>query len=252
MIRPNRSTRTMALAIALLMPLPTLALAPGLLLFVKQLVQDAVATMVRDTLLSGLAGMGCKGIALSNALAGLDPRGAAGVMGKLPAGGMPKLADMPPEMVAQMKAMMPGAGQLPADMALDPEMAAALARMQQTMHEPLSVPETLATIDTLFELGFLPAAVQSEFKQCMVLVPATIPALGMGMGLLKPMIPQLQQARAELHALGPAEQDEVAAALAQEMRALPAEQRAALLEHVESSFFPARIGEGVKARLVGR
>ncbi len=252
MIWSDRHPRTLVLALALWLPVPTFALAPGLLLFVKQLAQDAVATMVKDTLLSGLSGMGCKGIALSSALAALDRRGAVGGMARLPAGGLPKLADMPPEMLAQMKAMLPGAGQMPAGVALDPEMTAALARMQQATNEPLSVPETLATIDTLFELGFMPAAMQSEFRQCMLLVPAAIPALGMGMGLLKPMIPQLQQARAELHALGPAEQDELAGVLVQEMRALPAEQRAALLEHVESSFFPPRVSQGVKARMAQR
>jgi hypothetical protein len=124
--------------------------------------------------------------------------------------------------------------------------------MQQAMSEPLSPPETLATMDELFELGFLPKAMQTELKECMVLVPATIPALGMGMGMLKPMIPQLRQARAELQALSPAEQDEVADMLAQEMQSLPAEQGTALRETIDSGFFPPRVSEGVKTRLAAK
>ena len=97
----------------------------------------------------------------------------------------------------------------------------------------------------------MPKAIQGEFKECMVLVPATIPALGMGMGMLKPMIPQLRQTRAEMRALSPAEQDEVAAALGQELKALPADQRSALLEYLDSGFFPPRVVAGARAA-VGR
>ena len=70
-------------------------------------------------------------------------------------------------------------------------------------------------------------------KECMVLVPATVPALGMGMGMLKPMIPQLRQARAEMRALS------------------PAEQRSALLENLDSGFFPPRVVACARAA-VGR
>jgi hypothetical protein len=274
MIRPTRQARTIALAVALWLPVSTFAIAPALLLFIKQMAQEAAMSMIKDTLLSGLSGMGCKGIALSNALAMLDRPGVPGGMPKLPAGGMPgmpagglpgmpegglpglggmpTMTGMPPEMMAKMSAMLPGGGQLPPGMAMDPDQIATIARMQQAMNQPLAVPETLATIDELFELGFMPPAIQTEFKQCMLLVPATIPALGMGMGLLKPMIPQLRQARDEMRALSPAEQDELAAALAQELKALPADERAALVEQLDAGFFPARVGQGVKARLSGR
>lgn len=77
----------------------------------------------------------------------------------------------------------------------------------------------------------------------------TVPALGMGMGMMQPMIPQLRQARDQLHALSPAEQDEVADALAQEVRELSADERAALMEHLDTGFFPARVSAGVKSRL---
>jgi hypothetical protein len=71
------------------------------------------------------------------------------------------------------------------------------------------------------------------------------------MGMLKPIIPQLQRARDELRAMSPEEQDEVAAMLAQEVQTLPSDQRAALMEHLDAGFFPPRIGAGVKSRLAG-
>jgi len=242
---------------------------------IKQIAQQAATSMIKDTLLSSLNGMGCKGIALANALTALDARGGGagallGGMPKMPVGmampnmptmptlpgaagmpmgGMPQGMAIPPEMAARMGAMMPGGGQLPPGMGLGPEQMAMLAQVQRSMNEPLSPPETLATIDELFELGFLPNSIQGELKECMVLVPATIPALGMGMGMMKPMIPQLRQARDEMRALSPAEQDEIAAVLAQELRALPADQRAALLEHLDSGFFPPRVAQGAKAGL---
>ena len=270
---------TLGLATALAaVPAPSEAIAPALLFMIKQIAQDVATSMIKDALLSSLSGMGCKGIALSNALRAFDVRGGgAGAlmagMPKMPAGmtmpsmpnitgmpgmptlpgaagmalgGMPPGASMPPEMAAAMAKLMPNGGQLPTGMAMDSEQMAMMARAMQALNEPLSPAETLATIDELFELGFLPKAMQSELKECMVLVPATIPALGMGMGLLKPMIPQLRQARAEMHALSPAEQDEIGAELAQQLKALPADQRAALVEHLDSGFFPPRVAQVAK------
>lgn len=285
---------TLAVAVAWA-PAPSEAIAPALLLLVKQAVKQAATTMIKDALLSSLSGMGCKGIALANALEAFDLRSAAGgtggmlgglpkmppgmTMPNLPAGmsmpgmpagmGLPQLPGgmampnlpgamglpglpqgIPADVAAKMRAMVPNnAGQLPPGLALDPDQMAMMAQMQQAMSQPLSPPETLATLDELFELGFLPKAIQAELKECMVVLPATLPALGMGLGMLKPMIPQLRQARAELHALSPAEQDEVAAALLQEIKALPADQRAALVEHLDSGFFPPRVSAGVKVGL---
>ena len=269
---------TLALAAALA-PAISEAVAPALLFMVKQIAQQAATSMIKDALLSSLSGMGCKGIALSNAISAFDlRRGGAGValagMPSLPGGmsipnmptmsglpGLPAGASglgglgaighahaMPPDIMAKMQALMSSSGP-PGGTDLDPEQAAMMARMQQSMAQPLSPPETVATIDELFELGFLPKPMQAELKECMVLVPASVPALGMGMGMLKPMIPELRQARSELQALSPHEQDEVAAALIQEMRPLPADQRAAFLEHVESGFFPPRIAREVKRGL---
>jgi hypothetical protein len=159
---------------------------------------------------------------------------------------------VPADMAAKMAALMPSAGQLPAGMGLEPDQMAMLVRLQQSMAEPLSPQETVATIDELADLGFLPKPIQNELKECMVVLPTSIAALGTGMAMLKPVVPQLRQARAELHALSPAEQDEVAIALAQEIAPLPAEQRARFVEHFGSGFFPPRIVAGVKERLGAR
>jgi len=293
---------TLALA-----PAPSEAIAPVLLMLVKQIARDVAESMLENAILSGLEGMGCKGIALANALRALDLKrgsgGAAlGLLGAtrlpsgaaaLPAGviGMPGLSGMPgmsglggmagmsglqklpsvpglgglsaglaggmngavpADMAAKMAALMPSAGQLPAGMGLEPDQMAMLVRLQQSMAEPLSPQETIATIDELADLGFLPKPIQNELKECMVVLPTSIAALGMGMAMLKPVVPQLRQARAELHALSPAEQDEVAIALAQEIAPLPAEQRARFVEHLGSGFFPPRVVAGVKERLGAR
>ena len=265
--------RLLALALATALfgvPAPSDAIAPALLFMIKQIAQQAATSMVKDALLSSLSGMGCKGIALSNAITAFSLRGggAAAMLGgmpKMPAGmampnmpglpgaagmpfgGMPQGMAMPPDLVAKMGRLVPDAGQMPPGMALGPEQMAMLARVQQAMNEPLSPSETLATIDELFELGFLPKAIQGELKECMLLVPASVPALGMGMGMMKPMIPQLRQAREQLHALSPAEQDEVAATLAEQLKALPPDQRAALLEYLDSGFFPPRVAQSARA-----
>ena len=262
---------TLALAVALA-PIRSDAIAPALLLLVKHIAKDLAQSMLKDALLSGLSGMGCKGIALGNALQALDRRGGAGVglgpMGGLPKmpagmpnlGGMPGMPAMPAglggaipaDVAAHMRALMPGLGQLPAGAGIDPDQMAMLAGIQQAMGEPLSPPQTVAAIDELAELGFLPAAIQAELKECMVVLPSSIPALGMGMGMLRPIVPQLRQARDELRALSPAEQDEVADALAREIAPLPADQRAEFVEYLGAGFFPPRISAGVKARLAGK
>lgn len=283
--------RAVSLALALtLAPVVSQALAPQLLLLIKQIAQQVATSMLKDSLLSGLSGMGCKGMALANALSALDLRRNAGLTPGLPIGmpaglpalpagmtmptlptgtmppgmpgmpggaalaiaGLPQGAGMPPEMAARMAALMPGGGALPPGLALDPAQMAAFTRMQQAMQEPPSPAQTLATIDELAELGFLPRAIQLELKECMVLIPAAVPALGMGMGMLKPIIPQLRSARDELRALSPAEQDEVSVALAQEVSALAPAERAALVEHLDLGFFPPRVVAGVKARLAAR
>ncbi len=268
--RLRRCVLTFGLALALL-PATGNALAPALLFMIKQMAQQAATSMIKDTLLSSLSGMGCKGAALSNAINTLDLRKGGGLAGVgaaativpgLPSGmsmpGLPAGMSMPgmpgatgglsPEWESAMRARMPSADQLQT-MGNDPRQAEMMARMQQSMAQPLTLAETLTTIDDMTSLGFFPKAMQAEFKECLVLVPASVPAVGMAMGMMKPMIPQLRQAREQLHALSPAEQDEVAAALVQEVQPMPAAQRAAFVEHLDSGFFPARIAAAVKRKL---
>ena len=269
MLHRSTARRALALAVALaLVPATSNALAPALLFMVKQIAQQAATSMIKDALLSSLSGMGCKGMALTNAINTLDLRKGGGLAGVgaaatmvpgMPAGmsipGMPGLPGMggagamPPDMEAALRARMPSMGQLPADMMNDPQQAVMMARLQQAMAQPLTLQESVATIDEMTALGFFPKAMQAEFKECLVLVPASVPAVGMAMGMMKPMIPQLRQAREQMHALSPAEQDEVAAALAQEVQPMPAAQRTAFLEHLDSGFFPARIAAAVKRKL---
>jgi len=86
----------------------------------------------------------------------------------------------------------------------------------------------------------------------MLLLPAAAPALGMGMGMMKPMLPQLRQARDELRALPPEEQDQVAAALVEQMQSLNPEERASMLEHLDGGFFPPRVAQRVRSGLAPR
>jgi hypothetical protein len=283
-------------ATLVIVPARSDAIAPVLLIMLRQIAQDVAKSVLKDALLSSLGGMGCKGIALANALEALDlrrslgggggvgaiaglgrglpqmPPGMAGVSG-IP--GMPSMPSMPsmaglgglggmgamagmgavgagamtPEMAAKMSALMPGLGQMPSGAGLGPDQMAMMARIQQAMGEPLSPAETVATIDELADLGFLPKPMQTELKECMVVLPTSIGALGIGMGMLRPIIPQLREAREQLRALSPAEQDEVTEALVQELAPLPPGQRAEFLQALDGGFFPERIASGVRARI---
>ena len=82
MLHRSTARRALALAVALaLLPATTNALAPALLFMVKQIAQQAATSMVKDMLLSGLRGMGCKGIALTSAINTLDLRKGGGLAG---------------------------------------------------------------------------------------------------------------------------------------------------------------------------
>lgn len=240
---PGWRAAVLALVLA---PAASHALAPAVLFMVKQIVQQAAQSMIKDALLSSLDGLGCKGIALSNAIAAFDLRKGGGTAGLGATTGMPPMGALPPEaaaLMAQMTAKLPPGMAPPTGLSMDQVMG-------QAMGPPLSPRDTLATIDELAELGFLPKPIQTELKQCMALLPAAAPALGMGLGMLKPVVPQLRQARDELRALSPSEQDEVAAAFVQEVKALPPDERAAFVEHLDSGFFPPRIATTTKRLLV--
>ena len=241
--------RAVACAVVLVMSAaPSWAIAPALLMLVKSALSQAAESMVKDTLMGALSGMGCKGIAIQNAIAALNPGAIAQGVGVLPpgvlpggigqtAGGNAEMADM----LAQMKSRIPGGGVMP------PGETAAIADAMKLMGKPTSPLETAATIDALAEVGFLTPALQSELKLCLVVVPAIQPALGMAMAMFKPMLPELQQARAELRALSPAEQDELIVELAAQVKEMPASERAAALEFLNSGFLPPRVAAGIKA-----
>ena len=63
---PRLATFVLALALVVA-PVRSDAIAPVLLVMLRQIAQDVAKSMLKDMLLSGLEGMGCKGIALANA-----------------------------------------------------------------------------------------------------------------------------------------------------------------------------------------
>jgi hypothetical protein len=253
------------------------AIVPALMMMIRQAARQAATSMIKDSLASSVRGMGCKGMAVTNALATLDRGGVGrsmpggigatragmgampggmgampGGMGAMPGGmgAMPGGMGMSADMSGQLAALLPEGGRLPpgtGTAGADPQ--AMMARIQQAMGQPLSPAETSATLDELAELGFLPRAMQAELKECMVLVPSAGASLGMAMGMFRSMLPQLRQARETLNALSPAEQDEVAASLVGDLKGVSAEDRALMLEHLESGFFPPRVSAAVKAGL---
>ena len=231
MDKPLARVGALGLAVALLVaPVAGEAIAPMLLMMARQ----AGSSMLKDMLLGSVRDSGCKGAALSNALQGLDVRnaltgGGAGRMG-LPGMGMPGMPmqglTMPggvpgmgrgmPDMAAaqgMLGSLMPAGGALPPGMALGPEQAAMLAQLQQSMAQPLSPQETLATIDELGELGLAPASMVAELKECMVLLPQASAGMGMGLGMLR-RLRQPERVRARLLAAARGRRIEVAARFA--------------------------------------
>lgn len=244
MDKPMARVGALGIAAALLFaPVPGEAIAPVLLMMARQ----AGSSMLKDMLLGSVRDSGCKGAALTNALQGFDPRkalpGGGGLAG-MSVAGLPGAAGMP-ELTA-MKGMLGG---LPPGVTLAPEQMAMLAQMQQSMAQPLSPAETLATLDELGELGLAPAPMLSEMKECMALLPQSADAMGMGLGMLRPMLGQMRSARAQMRALPPEEQDELAARMAEELRDAPADERREFLEAVGSGFLPPRVVDGLRSRL---
>jgi hypothetical protein len=236
---------TLAAALCML-PMTGAALAPAVALLIKKIVQDAVTTSLKDMLLGSLRDMGCKGIVLANALAALDARGGGAAALRGMAGG---LTGLPGAGAMTMPGMPDLARMLPPGTALPPEQAAMLEQMQRAMAQPLSPAQTLGAMDEMVELGLLPRPMHAEMKECMTLLPQTAAALGMGMGLLQPVLPELRTARDQMRALPLAEQEEMAALMAQELKAVAPADRALFLEQIDAGFFPPAVAAGVKARL---
>ena len=253
---------TLALASA-----PSQAVAPIIAIFAKQMLTDMVTSTAKSMLLGGLDGMGCKGQALAIAITSVGNIGAgrdmpAGMalptmpgMARMPAlpGGMPSMPGMgalppgSPDLAAMMARMMPGVA-MPPGMALEPEQAAMLTQLQGGMSAPLAPAETLATIDEMSELGLLSTAMNTELKDCMALLPHAAPAMGVAMGMMKPMLPQFRDARDQMRALSPEEQDELAASLGQELDKAPAKDRKAMLGELGGGLFPPRVVQTLNQR----
>ena len=282
-----RAALTTAAITLALVATPSQAIAPLIALMGKQLLQDMVMTTAKSMLMNSLRGTGCKGTALANALdsfgslkgGGLGALrglpGAAGVGGMpampvMPAmhgiptvpgmagmagmtgmtgmtglTGMGGMGGMPPDMAAQMTGMltgmMPGGG-------LDADQSASFAGLQQLMRAPLSPLETIATIDEMSELGLLSAAMSTELKECLLLLPQSAAGMGMTMGMMKPMLPKFREARDEMRALSPVEQDELAASLAEEFDKVPAADRKRMLTELGGGLFPPRVVETLSRR----
>ena len=265
----TKLVRALVLATTLVLAsAPSQAIAPVIALLAKHLLQDMVTTTAKSMLLDSLNGMGCKGQALANAITSVGNLGAgrgmpAGMaMPGMPAlpGGMPTMPGMPgmgtlppgsPDMAALMARMMPG-GALPPGVGLDPEQAAMLAKLQGGVGAPLPAAETLATIDEMGELGLLSPAMKVELKECLLLLPQSAPAMGMAMGLMKPMLPQFRDAREQMRALSPEEQDELAASLAREFDQAPAKDRKAMLVELDGGLFPPRVVQTLNQRYGGK
>ncbi len=276
-----RAALTTAAVTLALVATPGQAIAPVLALLGKQLLQDMVMTTAKSMLMNSLSGMGCKGTALANAinsfgsvkggglgaLRGLPGAAGVGGMPAMPAvpgmltgsgmtgmtgmagmpgmGGMSSMSGLPPDMAAQMKGML--AGMMPGG-GLDAEQSANIAELQRQMGAPLSPMETIATIDEMSEIGLLSAAMSTELKECLLLLPQSAPAMGMAMGMMKPMLSQFREARDEMRALSPLEQDELAASLAEELDKLPATDRKRMLTELGGGLFPPRVVETLTRR----
>lgn len=265
--------RRLRLPVLLLLTLaawPSQAIAPVLAALAEQLVKQTITALIQDTLLNSLRDMGCKGVALSNAIEALTSRGGGVALPTglpalanlpsipampevpgMPGGGMPVMPGMdqiPPEMAAHMAAMM-GSNGLPA---IDPEQQAQLQQLVSAMNRPLSPPETLAAINSFGELGLISPKVATEMKECMVLLPQTAPALGGAMGMLKTMELQLRDARSQLYALSPTEQTEFATRVASELQDVPGDQRKAFVDGLAGGFFPPGVVAEIRAALERR
>ena len=123
-----------------------------------------------------------------------------------------------------------------------------LAKLQGGMSAPLAQAATLAIIDELSELGMLSPAMNTELKECMVLLPQAAPAMGMAMGMMKPMLPQFRDARDQMRALSPKEQDELAASLVHELDKAPAKDRKAMLGELAGGLFRPRVVQTLNQR----
>jgi hypothetical protein len=65
---------------------------------------------------------------------------------------------------------------------------------------------------------------------------------------MKPMLPQLREAREQMRALSPEEQDEMVTMLGQEFDKVSPDDRKAMLGEIGNGLFPPRVVEGLNRR----
>ena len=257
------SVRTTLVALAITLSLiaqPSYALAPVIAMLGKKLLQDMLQNTLKDMLLDSVSGMGCKGTALANGIrslgnkkglaAGMMPNIAVmpnmqGMPGMPGMAGMPSMAGMPPEIAAMMSRMMPGGM---SGGGLNAEQTQMLGALTGGMGAPLSPQETMGTIDEMAELGLLPAATASDLKDCLLLVPQSAQALGMAMGMMKSVLPQVREGRDQMRQLSPDEQDELATVLAQDLDKVPVADRKQMLTGLRGGLFPPRVVDALNKR----
>lgn len=243
---------------ALLAPAPTHAALP-LALLGKQIVKQMIIDTVKGQLLGSLADMGCRGAALAGALSTLDTartRPADALRGL--AGGAAGGIAAPSMDPAQMAALMNAAQGAPGMPAMTPEQQAqmqqALAMMQAAMAAPLSRAETVAVFDELAALGVMAPGMVAEARDCVTLAPpGSDRTVGIAGAMIKQtVLPALREAKAQLAALSPEEQDQLVAAMTEELRQASDEDRQAFFAGVGSGFFPPGVLDRVRTGLAGR
>ena len=221
----------------------------------KQILKQMIIDTVKGQLMGSLANMGCKGAALAGAISTLDvarARPMDAVRGALPGmvGGTPGMGmTMDP---AQLSALMAQMQTMPGMPAMTPEQAQqmqqGLAMVQSAMANPLSRAETLAVFDELAALGLMSEAMKSEARDCLTLAP---PGSERGVGMAGAMIkqtvlPALRDAKAQMAALSPDEQDQLVAVMTEELRNAAPEDRKSFFEGIGAGFFPPGVVERVK------
>jgi multidrug resistance efflux pump len=166
-----------------------------------------------------------------------------------------QMAALMAQMQAQMQAQAQNAPGMPSP---TPEQMAqmqqALAMVQSAMAQPLSRAETLAVFDELGALGLMSDSMMAESRDCLTLAPpGSERTVGIAGAMIKQtVLPALRDAKAQLAALSPDEQDQLVAAMTEELRSAPPEDRKSFFDGVGAGFFPPGVVERVKAAVEAR
>jgi hypothetical protein len=255
-----------AVALAIGWSLPAQGALPLVAGIGKSLLKDLLFDGVKSQLIGSLGGMGCKGAAVASLLSpgGLKRAAVQALTPSLPMAGMPQTLGMGmPAMpgagnadlaqaMAQMQQMMAGRA---GPGAMSPEamaqMQAQMPALQQMLQQqPLSRAETITVFDELAELGVMTPAMQSELRDCLMLMPPGAgDSIGMSGAMLKNMVlPQLRAAREQMANLQPQEREQLASEITEALTEASPEDRKAFLDGFGSGFFPRDVVDAVKAK----